>query len=778
MRVKNSTATASFKPILCFWEWWRVILLFLALAPAAGPASASELRDVSPVTDGILMLHFVDGRAFHETQGGTGNDGRVETVPLDTARAGQPSSYQIVSKNDADYATPTAPDSVSRKSKGRDFVNTRQGPAWVMEHWLYLTLPHPLRHGRTYTISAVGLSSGKTTWPLTFDESRLRSETIHVNQLGYLPSGTQKFAYLSAWLGDGGPLSLDAYSGTTFHVIDLKTRRAVFSGRPTLRQRLDQPDGGLPNEGPHNNYTGADVWQCDFSTVRTPGRYVLSIEQIGCSYPFTIGPEAYRPAFLTTVRGLYHQRCGIALTAAHTKWTRPACHRPETAPFLQTTDRYLDLPHDDGDPQADAKTTGEKRDAWGGWHDAGDWDREPWHIEAAETLLLAYELFPQKFRDGEQNIPESGNGLPDIIDEARWCLDYYRRIQRPDGGVSVGFYESSFPKIGWTAATDPMKRYVYAEDPAQTYRYAAGACRLAWCLTLAGKPTLGTPYIAGARRAWAWAQRNTRPEDEAKVRDLRFSAAAALYRATGEAVYLASFKIDCRIDTPETPLSAWQKPDQKWGAWTYILADRPGMDRPLKARLVQAALHYADRECVEPAQKRAGRYGYNWYVPAAWGSATDPQILPLMVARRFSDEPKYLATQQTTCDYMLGGNPLNMVWVTGLGAHHPHEVMHWDSWYRPEPIPGIVPMGPHTYVPGKSPGAWDPGFAQATAYPAAQVWPVHELWFEDRLCPPTNEFTVGSMALAAAAYGSLCSDATGLWDVETCGATPQKELTR
>jgi hypothetical protein len=60
--------------------------------------------------------------------------------------------------------------------------------------------------------------------------------------------------------------------------------------------------------------------------------------------------------------------------------------------------------------------------------------------------LLAYELAPQKFRDGELNIPESGNGIPDIVDEAKWGVDFYKRIQRPDGGVSVGFFEESHPR--------------------------------------------------------------------------------------------------------------------------------------------------------------------------------------------------------------------------------------------------------------------------------------------------------------------------------------------
>ncbi|MBV9866703.1 MAG: glycoside hydrolase family 9 protein [Abitibacteriaceae bacterium] len=718
------------------------------------------LRDVSPLTDCILVLHFVDGKGFPDTVAGGGSNGHVAAIPLDVNKAAQPRQYQITSRDDPIYANAVHPDKVGRKSKGRDFVNDHGKTSWVIEHWIYLVLPQPMQHGKTYLVSVGDLSSNVKELPITFDETKARSDAIHVNEIGYVPTAPQKFAYLSAWMGDLGPLVLDDYQHTQFHLLNAKTDQVVFSGQPTLRKKFNEPDGGQPNEGPNNNYTGADVWQLDFSAFKTPGTYVIAVDRIGASYPFQIAPDIYRQAFLTTVRGLYHQRCGIELKEPYTKWVRPACHRPETKPFLQTTHRNMDGSYSDGNPNAMKETTGEKRLVWGGWHDAGDWDRESWHLGAANTLLLAYELAPQHFKDGEQNIPESGNGIPDIIDEAKWCIDYYTRLQRPDGGVSVGFFESSYPKGGQTSWHDPMDWFLYAEEPLQSYRYAASACHLAWCLKMAGKPQLAAPYIESARKAWVWAGQNMRPGDEAKVRDERLHAAASLYRVTGEAQYQDAFKRDCTVDTPQTMISEWGKREQQWGVWTYVLADWPNIDKDLKNRLTEATFHFAQVDYVDTAEKRAGRYAYNWYVPLYYGAATTPKTLPLMMAYHLSGDSKFLATQYTTCDYMLGGNPMNMVWVTGLGPNHPHQVMHWDSWYgtQPEPIPGIVPMGPYRYEDKNSGGPWAPDYAQKTAYPTAKTWPPHELWFEDRLCPPTNEFTVGSMAEAAAAYGFLCAD--------------------
>jgi hypothetical protein len=153
-----------------------------------------------------------------------------------------------------------------------------------------------------YTFSS-GLERS-TGMSLLFDERRTRSETVHVNQIGYVPSAPQKLAYLSAWLGDMGPLSLDEYSNQQFHLVDAKSGKVVFSGKPALRQRLTEADSLQPNDGPNNNFTGADLWQCDFSAFKTPGQYVLSVDGIGCSFPFPIGEDVYRQAFTTTARGL------------------------------------------------------------------------------------------------------------------------------------------------------------------------------------------------------------------------------------------------------------------------------------------------------------------------------------------------------------------------------------------------------------------------------------------------------------------------------------------
>jgi endoglucanase len=165
--------------------------------------------------------------------------------------------------------------------------------------------------------------------------------------VGFTPQAQQKFAYLSAWLGDKGALTNHRWAQKSFHLVDTASGKIVFSGRPTLRRRLsDGAEGGQTDETVP--YAGTDTWQCDFSTFRKPGKYVLTVDGIGCSFAFRIHGDVYRDAFITTLRGLYHQRCGVAREAKHTRWTRAACHRPETAHYWQVKQRGIDKTFGDG----------------------------------------------------------------------------------------------------------------------------------------------------------------------------------------------------------------------------------------------------------------------------------------------------------------------------------------------------------------------------------------------------------------------------------------------
>ena len=745
-------------------------LTTLTLSLAAAPSFASRVVEVTPVTNAVLMLHLIDGSAHHESLG-NGLDGSVQLEPLDTKTAAAPASYAIRSDDDASYQTAQTPQSVGRKSKGREFVKAGGQYPYLPEHWIFLRLPRPMQNGKGYQLSfANNLVTGEQKFDWRFDERSSRSEAIHVNQIGFRPD-VSKYAYLSMWLGDLGPLSLDAFDGAPFRVLDEQTGREAFAGKLQLRRRVgEESETGRKEPNEAASRTNADVWQCDFLALKAPGRYVLSVEGIGCSYPFQIGDDVYRAPTITVLRALYLQRCHTALEAKYTDYPRAACHTAEQSQFLQSTVRALDKQYPDGKQNDKVETTGEKRTVTFGWHDAGDWDHEPQHALCVETLLLAYQAAPAHWSDGESQIPESGNGIPDILDEAMWGANLYQQLQRADGGTSAGTFADWWPRDGQTSTTDTMTYYVYAPDPQATLRWATIGAQLSYLLPRFGKQALAAEYLQSAIAAWNWAEKNLREGDAAKVRDDRCQAAAALFEATGDGKYLQAFKDDFHIKIGE-PLMIWGQFDLRWAAWIYALCDRDNRDEELQKTVVTLCRNYTDVEYLQTADKRAFRKGYNWWKDFSYGAGTNPDGMALMMADALSGDRKYLQVLSNNCDVTLGGNALNMTWITGLGARSPHEILRIEDWYAPwtnrdaplNPVPGILIFGPHAFAgdpdPKNAGGPWDIKFNQATTYPNGAQWPVDELYFEDRYLASTNEFTVNDLATTVASLGYLRADA-------------------
>ena len=739
---------------------------------------SSDLVEVQVATNRILVLHFDDGYVEHYGLGGSGNDDVLHKIPLSVSKCAKVETFTLLSADDPNFAEESHPSEIGRKSKGKDFTqNWGIGLPFISEHWIYLRLPQPLQNGCSYTIKLDRLAQNTNEILFVYDDREIRSETVHVNQIGYAPNSPEKFAYLSHWMGDIGPLDLDGYADSKFHLIDQLTKNIVFTG--DIQKRKDLESGGsdcaYDDHAPYGSFTGADVWLIDFTEFNTVGEYRIAVDGIGASYPFRIHPDVYRESFYTTIHALYHQRCGIALEAPYTEWTRDRCHHPaETDTVILSEWMYMNGVN--AFTQLPETATDEKKPYVGGWHDAADWDRHHYHLEAAKLLLMAYELKPENFTDDELNIPESGNGIPDILDEARWCVDFYKSMQEEDGGIHGGIETHRHPGTGISAVTDTDQWYAYAPDPIASFHYAAVACAMAYALEIAGFTEDKQDYIRSAQKAYSWAKAWTGELDEEQQRDLRDMrqfAAAWLYKVTGESDYQTQFKVDNMVTTPTTELELWLSHAQEWAIYTFVMTDQQGMDTALKSMLEQAVKNWAYSDHINSADRRGYQYGNDWWYPIAWGAATRPRVFPVYMAYHVSGDEKYLAYVYTTCDYILGANPLNMCWITGLGEKHPKEVMHLDSWYYNQEkgmVPGIIPFGPTAYTDDSPDGPWEISWGQKTAYPDASQWPSHELYFDNRYCPPQNEFTVhNSIGPAAAAFGLLCQAGGKYTKVEQTG---------
>ena len=140
---------------------WSSLAVACSALLGTGRAMASELVEVLPLTDQILMVHFDDGSVTLAALGQDLHSDVVTVAPLDRTAASRPASYAISSSDDPVYATPQVPTAVGRKSKGTEFANhcdswtsrcVNTAPDRALEHWVYLVLPSPLVRGRTYQI--------------------------------------------------------------------------------------------------------------------------------------------------------------------------------------------------------------------------------------------------------------------------------------------------------------------------------------------------------------------------------------------------------------------------------------------------------------------------------------------------------------------------------------------------------------------------------------------------------------------------------------------------
>ena len=212
-------------------------LVLLILLYFSSSLVASDIVEVLPLTNQIIMIHFDDGYAVYHKAGQARTNEKVVVELLNTTEAVKAANYLLKSDDDLNYTSGKTPTDIGRKTKGVEFTWLCQnwgangcnnsGPDHVEEHWIYLYLPSALESGKTYTLQTGTLANNGSQWKFTFDEQKLRSEAVHVNQIGYNPGATEKFGYVYHWAGDKGGINLSAYSGKNFYLLNLQTSQCL-----------------------------------------------------------------------------------------------------------------------------------------------------------------------------------------------------------------------------------------------------------------------------------------------------------------------------------------------------------------------------------------------------------------------------------------------------------------------------------------------------------------------------------------------------------------------
>ena len=419
-----------------------------------------------------------------------------------------------------------------------------------------------------------------------------------------------------------------------------------------------------------------------------------------------------------------------------------------------------------------------------------------------------FEIAPNKFVDNELNIPESGNGIPDMLDEAAHQVRFYYRMRKEliakgygTGGVGgsrvFGDLWGSGEDSDNSAADVNRDWYCLGEDPWMTLRYAGLAAQMGICLKKICKTDpQGIDWQKEAIEAYNWANANVKSTDYPVKYDFDFVkerayAAANIYRLTAIASYNTQFVTDMNDFKADT--------DIKSGLFSsmapYMYALSPSTlstDAALMAKIKTNIESTADFVAAYlTGESRAMRWAGNFWQPLGIGQATTPMVFNIVMGHNLlktSNPTKALSfinVIQTTCDYFLGTNPLNITWISGVGERYPIGIFKMDSFYSGTPVIndntgynvptiGYVPYGPHGRCDwwgcdGAS-GSLSTHYSDQYVFPKGQTnWPGHEWWFDQRPGIPASENTVwqtGAPSLFAYAYlcaepvTNLCTQAT------------------
>jgi endoglucanase len=691
--------------------------LVAVFAPAAQPdalIARRELLAVNSAGSQVLLLRFVDADdAPPPSQ--EPNDYRVNGgKPLHVGRY----SATIYEERCTDWRAQRYPQAVS--------------------HQMYLFLDSPLTEGSGYHLQFPG---GETN--LVFRAAEVPCDAFKVNQVGYSRVGEKRAAFFAPWYGDASGRS------------NPPPPTAFLCSADTGRELRTIPLTSTSND----NRNGGPVWRIELSSLDADGEFFLKMPGVGRSATFGFGNRWAHHAFYAHLKGFYHQRCGTALHKPFTEWERAACHTS-----LEVTDAT---------PPGFIKEHGPtRRRSPGGHHDAGDFDVRLSHTAVAGWLLNAFELFPGKFTDGQLDIPESENGIPDLLDEALYSIAAWEDLQEEDGGIRAGFEADRHPTYGEvTAATDRLAYRTYARH---------GHTTLAGCALMAYASRLVQPFDARrasallkrAQRAWAFYEANRENPKFRWSRGTLMFATCQLYAATGTEKYHDIFKHEARyFFNLDGQKSAW--PAQYHGtyfnletieqgtAFTHYFASYLLMqNRPVDTRIGEAARRAVLQKADEHLTKLAGG-GFATISTGSWGASTGVGRYGdfLIHAWKLTGETKYRDAAAQLADWVLGANPPGWCFTTGLGSRPPNNPLQLDSYPHAHegrgPVPGIVIYG-ITDPPGAS--AYIKAVTQHM-HPAMETLPAARRLTDGWSVVAQNEFTVWeTMAPNAFLFACLAPD--------------------
>ena len=469
-------------------------------------------------------------------------------------------------------------------------------------------------------------------------------------------------------------------------------------------------------------YTDEFVWEGNFSSLESVGRYRISVidtkgNVLAESKFFEVSDRLVLEQLSSTLRSFYFQRSGVELTPDRAgKWARPAAHLDDCIEFHPSMER--------------AGTW----NAHGGWYDAGDYGKYIVNggVSVASLLLAAEFADDRRVTFSNADFFDAGSFRANLLEEVRFELEFFLRMQDDDGGV---FFKVS--PVRWDGFVSPsqsdalQKRQILGKSTTSTLNFA-GALAQAHRVFAKVYPSFAKKCLDAALRAYRWAVENpdvTYPHNtegsggygDERYDDEFFWARAMLFREVCGKVKVCS---DCDRDGCDhfrnRLLSDMEKCPPDLGiTWRdtqnlgWIALALQSVDPDLQVRARNTLKVVAD-EIVKLASEDPYGLSIRRFI---WGSNGEiaNHALTLFLVNEWFPSAVYVDYAKRMLDFIFGKNPVNCCFVTGSAWSSPkfihHRISHSDG--IEEPIPGLVVGGINAdrqdlhrfaHYPGPQPG--------------------------------------------------------------------------
>jgi hypothetical protein len=538
---------------------------------------------------------------------------------------------------------------------------------------------------------------------------------ILIDQFGY-PVKSKKIAVLRE--PKTGFDSGKSYApGNTIQIVDSKTNQVISTYSPVLW-----------NNGLTHDQSGDKVWHVDFSKVELPGSYFLyDVQNNIKSYTFQIANDVYFPVLKAAFKTMYYQRAGFKKTEEFAGfWSDEASH----IGALQDKNARL---------YNQRNNVATEKDLSGGWFDAGDYNKyTPWSADYVITMLNTYLENKDVWTD-DFGIPESGNGIPDLIDEVKWGMDWLLKMSQNDG--------SSLSVLGISHASPPSSaRGQSLYGPATTNATLRSSAAFALGALVFSEFTSHDALVqyskllqTKAELAWTWADNNRNVTFDnnsstngsqgvgagnQETNDLgrltaKMRASLYLYRLTNKKDYLTFFENNIN----QLPLLAWSNyvsqyfQEQQEILLDYTLLSDAKQDIISRIRSATQIAGHNNGDFIDALGKTIDPYlafikDYNWgsnRYKAVYGNYFYSY---LQYKLESPHRAKIIDAPLDYLHYIHGVNPFNIVYLSNMYPYQAENSVNefYHSWFNKGnmlygrvgsslygPAPGFLVGGPNQF---------------------------------------------------------------------------------